>query len=72
MTSFKVPENDLGTFNDAGPSVYPVCGVCKAAWAFTWCLGMSGSRWLWIRTCKHKSAQPELVNRDGSPAETNV
>jgi hypothetical protein len=71
MTSVKVPDNDLGTFNDAGPSIYPVCGDCRAAWAFTWCLGLNGSRWLWVSTCKHKRAKPILVGRGGSDAETS-
>ena len=70
MTRVKLdPDGGLGTFNDDGPAVYPKCGECGAAWAFTWCLGMTGSRWLWVRTCKHKGATPALVNRDGTPAE---
>ena len=67
------------------PQIWPECmepdkktGLeCRTPWA--WRLGytMTGTKWAWMRDCKHKNAQPVLMTSDGPytpqvPAEAST
>jgi hypothetical protein len=57
------------------PNIWPECMEVDKKTGFTcltpwvWRLGhtMSGGvKWAWMRDCKHKNAQPELMTVDGA------
>ena len=55
------------------PLVYPVCGECETAYvlrrAYLFGARQVTEEWIWQRDCKHKKAEPTLIDKRPIKAE---
>lgn len=56
---------DMTDPDNPQPNIWPECPECHTPWAWRHGYTMAGTKWAWMRDCKHKKEQPVLMTKDG-------